>query len=184
MTRCFTEFPIVGLLSIGYIWAKGPIMKTIYDIEVKNIQGKTTTINDFKGKVLLIVNVASECGFTPQYEGLEKLYAKYKDRGLVVLGFPCNQFGGQESGTDEEIKNFCETKFHVTFPLFSKIEVNGPNAHPLFVHLKSNAKGLLGSEGIKWNFTKFLVDRQGNVTNRFSPQSKPEDLYSEIDKVL
>ncbi|MEO5970975.1 MAG: glutathione peroxidase [Bdellovibrionia bacterium] len=159
-------------------------MTSIYDIEVKNIQGKTTSIGDFKGRPLLIVNVASECGYTVQYEGLEKLFEKYKDRGLVVLGFPCNQFGGQEAGTNEEIKNFCETKFHVTFPLFSKIDVNGPNAHPLFVHLKSNAKGLLGTEGIKWNFTKFLVDRQGNVLDRFAPQTKPEDLSSEIDKVL
>ncbi len=128
--------------------------------------------------------MASECGFTPQYEGLEKLYAKYKDRGLEVLGFPCNQFGGQEPGTDGEIKNFCETRFHVTFPIFSKIEVNGPGAHPLYVYLKTHAKGLLGTEGIKWNFTKFLLDRNGNVLDRFSPQSKPEALYSEIEKVL
>lgn len=159
-------------------------MTTIYDIEVKNIQGKTGTIGDFKGSPLLIVNVASECGFTPQYEGLEKLYTKYKDRGLVVLGFPCNQFGGQESGSDAEIKDFCETKFHVTFPLFSKIDVNGPDAHPLYVYLKNKAKGILGTEAIKWNFTKFLVDRQGNVLDRFSSQSKPESLYSDIEKVL
>ena len=158
--------------------------KTIYEIEVKDIQGKTKTIGAFKGSPLLIVNVASQCGFTPQYEGLEKLYTKYKDRGLVVLGFPCNQFGGQESGTDAEIKNFCETRFHVTFPLFSKIEVNGPQTHPLYVYLKGKAKGLLGTEAIKWNFTKFLVDRQGNVLERFAPQAKPEDLYSPIEKIL
>ena len=159
-------------------------MTKLYDIAVKDIKGKEITMGDFKGKPLLIVNVASECGFTNQYAGLEKLYEKYKGRGLVVLGFPCNQFGGQESGTDEEIKSFCETKFKVTFPMFSKIEVNGSDAHPLYVFMKKEAKGLLGTEAIKWNFTKFLLDRQGNVVERFSPQTKPEELNSEIEKVL
>jgi len=159
-------------------------INSIYDFSVRNIQGKEQNMGDFRERILLIVNVASQCGYTPQYEGLEKLYTKYKDHGLVVLGFPCNQFGGQESGSEAEIKNFCETKFHVTFPLFSKIEVNGPKADPLYVYLKSKAKGLLGTEAIKWNFTKFLVDRKGNVLERFAPQTKPEDLYSPIDKIL
>lgn len=157
---------------------------TIYDFEVKNIQGKPVTLGNHKGDALLIVNVASECGFTPQYEGLEKLFQKYKSKGFSVLGFPCNQFGGQEPGTEAEIKSFCETKFHTTFPLFSKVDVNGPKASPLFEHLKSEAKGLLGSENIKWNFTKFLVDRKGNVVKRFAPQTDPKDIEPELEKLL
>jgi glutathione peroxidase len=157
---------------------------TIYDIEVKNIEGKSVTLANHKGDAMLVVNVASECGFTPQYEGLEKVYQKYKDQGFVVLGFPCNQFGGQEPGSDAEIKNFCETRFRTTFPLFSKVDVNGPKASPLFEFLKSEAKGLLGSEAIKWNFTKFLVDRKGNVIKRFAPQTEPKDIEPEIEKVL
>jgi glutathione peroxidase len=159
-------------------------MSTIYEIDVKDIQGKKESLSNFKGKILLIVNVASECGFTVQYEGLESLYKKYKDQGLVILGFPCNQFGGQEAGTEAEIKSFCETKFHVTFPLFSKIDVNGKDTHPLYEQLKTEAKGLLGTEAIKWNFTKFLVNREGKALMRFSPQTKPEDLSSEIEKLL
>jgi glutathione peroxidase len=132
----------------------------------------------------LIVNVASECGFTGQYEGLENLYRRYKDRGLVVLGFPCNQFGRQEPGSEQEIKNFCSSKYGVSFPMFSKIDVNGPNAHPLYKYLKEEKKGILGTGKIKWNFTKFLVDRHGTVVGRFSPNTQPEDLEGDIQAVL
>lgn len=156
----------------------------IYDIEVTDIDGKQKALKDYQGKVMLIVNVASQCGFTPQYEGLEELYKKYKEKGLVVLGFPCNQFGSQEPGDEAEIKNFCSTQFHVTFPMFSKVLVNGPQSHPLFEHLKSEEKGIFGTEGIKWNFTKFLVDRTGKVKGRFAPQVKPSALDKEIEKNL
>jgi glutathione peroxidase len=159
-------------------------MKDIYSISVTENSGKTITLEQFKGKVLLIVNVASQCGFTPQYEGLQKLYEKYKDQGFEVLAFPCNQFGGQEPGSAAEIRTFCTTRYKVTFPLFEKIEVNGSGAHPLFQYLKKNAKGVLGSEAIKWNFTKFLVDRQGNVVERFAPATKPEDLDKQIQTLL
>lgn len=157
---------------------------SLYNIEVKTIQGKSETLDKFKGEVLLIVNVASECGFTPQYDGLQGLYQKYKDRGFSVLGFPCNQFGNQEPGTDSQIQGFCESRFHIKFPIYSKVDVNGSDASPLFDHLKSEAKGLLGSEMIKWNFTKFLVNRKGEVVKRFAPQTKPEDLEPEIEKLL
>ena len=156
----------------------------IHDLSIQDIKGKMTSLKDFDGKVLLIVNVASACGFTPQYQGLENLYRKYKERGLVVMGFPCNQFGAQEPGNEAEILNFCSTKYEVSFPMFAKIEVNGPGAHPLYQLLKSEAKGLLGSEGIKWNFTKFLVDRQGNVVDRFAPATAPESLEKSIEKLL
>jgi glutathione peroxidase len=157
---------------------------SLYDFKVKTIEGAETTLEPYRGKVMLIVNTASACGFTPQYEGLETLYAKLKDKGFVVLGFPCNQFGSQEPGTEAEIKSFCETKFHVTFPMFSKIDVNGPNAHPLYVHLKKEEKGFLGTEGIKWNFTKFLVDAKGNVLKRIASTTKPETLEEEITSLL
>ena len=157
---------------------------SIYDYQLKSINGQEVNMAQFKGKVLLIVNVASQCGFTSQYEGLENLYKKYKDRSLMILGFPCNQFGDQEPGTDEEIKSFCETKFNVTFPLFSKVDVNGDHTHPLYAYLKSEEKGFLGTEGIKWNFTKFLVDRTGRVLHRYAPQTKPEDLEKELEKLL
>ncbi len=156
----------------------------IYDFKVKDIQGKDVSLEQYAGKVLLIVNVASQCGFTPQYGGLESLYKKFKDKGFVVLGFPCNQFGSQEPGSETEIKSFCETSFGVTFPLFAKIDVNGKNTHPLYEFLKKEEKGLLGTEMIKWNFTKFLVDASGNVVERFAPNTKPEDLEKDILKLL
>ncbi|GGP94996.1 glutathione peroxidase [Shewanella ulleungensis] len=156
----------------------------IYPITVKDIKGNDILMETFKGKVLLIVNTASKCGFTPQYQSLEVLNQEYKDKGLVILGFPCNQFGKQEQGNEEEISQFCELNFGVTFPLFSKIEVNGVNTHPLYQQLKKSAKGLLGSESIKWNFTKFLVDKNGKVVNRYAPTTKPEELKELIEKLL
>jgi glutathione peroxidase len=160
------------------------MVESIYDFEVKTIHGENASLKDYEGKVLLIVNTASRCGFTPQYEGLQKLYEKYKDKGFVVLGFPCNQFGGQEPGLDLEIKQFCMLTYKVDFPLFSKINVNGDDAHPLFKFLKSQMKGFLGSEFIKWNFTKFLVDKSGTVVKRFAPQDKPLDIESDISRLL
>ncbi|MBI2712789.1 MAG: glutathione peroxidase [Bdellovibrio sp.] len=157
---------------------------TIYDFEVKDIDGKVSTLKEYEGKLLVIVNVASQCGFTPQYEGLEKLYLKYREKGVVVLGFPCNQFGAQEQGDDAEIKKFCNLKYNITFPLFAKIEVNGPGTHPLYQFLKSEEKGLFGTEGIKWNFTKFLVGRDGKVLKRYAPQVTPEALEKEIQSYV
>lgn len=156
----------------------------IYSFDVKDIQGQTRSLSDYRGKVLLVVNVASACGFTPQYRGLEALYRKYRERGFEVLGFPCNQFGGQEPESEKEIQNFCSLNYEVSFPLFSKIEVNGAHAHPLYQFLKKAEKGLLGTESIKWNFTKFLVDRAGNVVERFAPQASPESLEKPIEKLL
>lgn len=153
---------------------------SIYDFEVKTISGEIITMNAFKNKVLLIVNVASKCGFTEQYTGLENLYQKYKDKGLVILGFPCNQFMNQEPLNEEEIKSFCSLTYGVTFPMFSKIDVNGENTHPLYKYLKEAKKGLLGSEAIKWNFTKFLVDKNGTVINRYATATKPESLEVDI----
>lgn len=157
---------------------------SIYEIPVRTIDGQETTLEDFKGKVLLIVNVASKCGFTHQYKGLEQIYRKFHDRGFEVLGFPCNQFGSQEPGSEEEIKSFCSLNYDVTFPMFSKIDVNGSNEHPLYKFLKSEKGGLLGFDAIKWNFTKFLVDRNGNVVGRFAPTSTPESLENEIEKLV
>lgn len=159
-------------------------MESIYDITVNDIDGNLTQLSQFSGKALLIVNTASKCGFTPQYAGLELLYNTYKDQGLVVLGFPCDQFGHQEPGDEQEIKSFCSLTYEVTFPLFSKIEVNGPNASPLFERLKTQSPGLLGTEAIKWNFTKFLVDRNGKVIDRYAPMTKPEALKVDIEAVL
>lgn len=158
--------------------------KSIYDFVVKDIDGKDVNLSKYKGKVLLIVNVASKCGFTKQYSGLQKIYEKYKTKGLEILGFPCNQFGGQEPGTEKEIKEFCSTNYNVTFPMFSKIDVNGENTHPLYAFLKSNVKGIFGTEDIKWNFTKFLVDKNGNVLKRFAPQTTPEDIAKDIEELL
>ncbi|MCX6126692.1 MAG: glutathione peroxidase [Proteobacteria bacterium] len=159
-------------------------MTSIYDFDAKTIDGKSVKIDQWRGKTLIVVNVASQCGLTPQYAGLEDLYKAYKDRGLVVLGFPCNQFGGQEPGTEAEIVKFCETKFNVSFPLFSKVDVNGSNTHPLFSFLKSEAPGILGTELIKWNFTKFLVDKNGNFVKRFGPTETPESMKPEIESIL
>ena len=159
-------------------------MPTIYDFSATDITGNDVALNDFRDKVLLIVNTASKCGFTPQYKGLEKLHQNLQEKGLVILGFPCNQFGKQEPGDEGEISEFCEINFGVTFPLFSKIDVNGPATHPLYEYLKNEAPGILGSKKIKWNFTKFLVDRNGNVVKRFAPTDKPEDIEKEIEKLL
>lgn len=156
----------------------------IYDFEVMEITGNTVCLDKYRGKVLLIVNTASQCGFTPQYEGLEALYQELKGQGLEVLGFPCNQFGQQEKGTDKDIQQFCQLNFGVTFPLFSKIEVNGPKASPLYQYLKKSAWGIFGSEPIKWNFTKFLIGRDGQVIDRFAPTAKPEKIKKTILKAL
>jgi glutathione peroxidase len=158
-------------------------MMGLYDLSATLNNGREKKLSDYKGKVLLIVNTASECGFTPQYHGLEEIYERYKDRGLEVLGFPCDQFGHQEPGNDKEIKSFCEVNYGVTFPLFSKVEVNGPNTHPVFKYLKSEKGGLLG-DNIKWNFTKFLVDREGNVIDRYAPQTTPVRIAPAIEKLL
>ena len=149
-----------------------------------SLQGKPLSLAEYAGKVLLIVNTASNCGFTPQYEGLEALYQQFKDRGLVVLGFPCNQFGAQEPGAASEIASFCQKNYGVSFPMFAKIDVNGDDTHPLYQHLKKSAPGLLGSEGIKWNFTKFLVNRNGEVTKRFASATTPEALAEDIEALL
>ncbi|QKX17373.1 glutathione peroxidase [Microbulbifer sp. YPW1] len=159
-------------------------MSDIYSIPVQSSDGKPTTLEEYKGKVLLIVNTASKCGFTPQYKGLEELYRKYKDKGLVILGFPCNQFGQQEPGSDSEIQEFCTLNYGVSFPVYAKLDVNGSNAHPLFSTLKKSAPGILGTEGIKWNFTKFLVNRDGEVVNRYAPKDKPADLAADIESLL
>ena len=156
----------------------------LYRIPLTTIDGGATTLERYRGKALLIVNVASRCGFTPQYTGLEALYRKYKHDGLVVLGFPCNQFGGQEPGGEAEISEFCSLDYSVTFPLFAKIDVNGPNAHPLYRHLKSAKEGLLGRESIAWNFTKFLVGRNGEVLRRFGPRRKPETIEEHVEAAL
>lgn len=157
---------------------------SIYDITVTDIAGASATLDRYRGQVLLIVNVASRCGYTPQYAGLEALYRRYRDAGLVVLGFPCNQFGGQEPGTEAEIGAFCSSSYDVTFPLFAKVDVNGPGTHPLYGFLKSRKKGVVGTEAIKWNFTKFLVDRGGRVVARRGSQTTPESMAGEIAALL
>ena len=159
-------------------------MASIYDFSAKTLDGKTVSLSDFKGQAMLIVNTASKCGFTPQYAGLESLYEKLGEKGLTILGFPCNQFGKQEPGSEEEIGAFCKMNYGVSFPMFAKIDVNGPNAHPLYEFLKGEHAGILGTKNIKWNFTKFLVDRDGKVVDRFAPMTKPEDIESAIAKVL
>lgn len=155
----------------------------IYDFKVRSAKGEEVSMADYKGKVLLIVNTATGCGFTPQYEGLQKLYDKYKDKGLEILDFPCNQFGHQAPGTEEEIQEFCTLKYKTTFPLFAKVEVNGKNEEPLFRYLKSQEGGFLGDD-IKWNFTKFLVTRDGRVVGRYAPITKPENIEGDILKIL
>ncbi len=159
-------------------------MTAFSEIEVRTIDGSVRTMADFGSRVLLIVNVASKCGFTPQYAGLEALQARFSVRGFDVLGFPCDQFGHQEPGDEAEIKNFCALVYGVTFPMFAKIEVNGDNAHPLYRLLKKSAPGLLGTQAIKWNFTKFLVGRDGRVLRRYAPNDKPEDIAGDIEKAL
>ncbi|HUH92366.1 MAG TPA: glutathione peroxidase [Casimicrobiaceae bacterium] len=159
-------------------------MASIYDFSVADIQGKPQKLERYKNKVMLIVNVASKCGFTPQYKGLEALYEKLHARGLEILGFPCNQFGSQEPGTEKEIAQFCELSYGVTFPMFAKVDVNGDQAAPLYRYLKKEKPGLLGSEAIKWNFTKFLVDRSGNVIERYAPNVEPQSIAGDIEKLL
>jgi glutathione peroxidase len=159
-------------------------MNGLLDIDVKAADGASTSLSDYARQVLLIVNTASKCGFTPQYADLEALYRRYRDRGFAVLAFPCNQFGGQEPGDAAEIATFCSTSYDVTFPVFAKVDVNGPEAAPLFERLKREAPGLLGSKGIKWNFTKFLVDREGNVVDRYAPTTSPKDLTGAIEALL
>jgi glutathione peroxidase len=160
------------------------LMGTIYDFSAVTLQNDQMCLAEFSGQVILVVNTASKCGFTPQYEGLEALYRKYRAKGFAVLGFPCNQFGAQEPGDASEIAQFCSRTFDVTFPMFAKIDVNGPNAHPLFAFLKAEEPGVLGTEAIKWNFTKFLVDRNGAVVARFAPTTTPRELESDIEKLL
>jgi glutathione peroxidase len=159
-------------------------MATLYQHQLNSIDGQETTLEAYRGKVLLLVNTASKCGFTPQYHGLEALYEKYRDRGLVVLGFPCNQFRNQEPGDEAEIREFCSTRYEVSFPMFAKLEVNGEHAHPLYEQIKREAPGIFGSTSIKWNFTKFLVDRNGRVVRRFAPKTPPERLEKAIEELL
>ena len=157
---------------------------SVYAFSVPLLDGRVVSLDQFKGRVLLIVNTASKCGFTPQYKGLEQLHLKYKDRGFEVLGFPCNQFGKQEPGTAEQIGEFCATHYEVSFPIFAKIDVNGPEAHPLYRFLKEHKPGIFGTRKIKWNFTKFLVDRSGRVVNRYAPSKAPEALTLDIEQLL
>jgi len=157
--------------------------KTVFDFEAKTIDGKTESLASYRGKALLIVNVASKCGFTSQYAGLEALHKEFSGKGFAVLGFPCNQFGSQEPGTDAEIKSFCSLTYNVTFPMFAKVDVNGGSTHPLYEHLKKSEPGILGTEAIKWNFTKFLVDKSGKVIKRYAPQAKPEDIAADVRKI-
>jgi len=159
-------------------------MTSIYDFSVDDIQGKPVKLDKYKNQVMLIVNTASKCGFTPQYKGLEALYEKFHGRGLEILGFPCNQFGAQEPGTEKEIAEFCELNYGVTFPMFAKVDVNGTKTAPVYKYLKAEKPGLLGSEAIKWNFTKFLVDRKGNVLARYAPNDTPESMAGDIEKAL
>jgi len=157
---------------------------SVYGFEAKTIDGSSQSLDAYRGKTLLIVNVASKCGFTPQYKGLEAMYKKFKDKGLVVLGFPCDQFGHQEPGDENEIKQFCSLSYDVSFPLFAKVEVNGDDAHPLYKYLKSASPGVLGTEGIKWNFTKFLVDKAGNVVKRYGSMDTPEKIEKDVEALL
>ena len=159
-------------------------MAEIYDFDAMSLNGEPVDLGDYRGKVLLIVNVASKCGFTPQYEGLEALYRQHKDDGFEILGFPSNQFGAQEPGDAAEIATFCSTTYGVSFPMFEKIDVNGSDAHPLYKWIKGQKKGIAGTRDIKWNFTKFLVDRDGNVVNRFGPQDKPEAIAKHVAKLI
>ncbi len=159
-------------------------MVDIYNIKVKDSDQNDVSLSTFSGKTILIVNVASKCGLTPQYDGLQELYDRYKDRNFVILGFPCNQFGGQEPGTDAEINDFCDINYSVTFPIFSKIEVNGPNAHPLFKLLKRDKPGIFRTQSIKWNFTKFLINSNGKIVERFSPRVEPKFIKEQIERIL
>jgi glutathione peroxidase len=178
------KFKTLILLITAWSTLMATPIPSLYDCDVVTIHQEKTTLAPYKGKVLLIVNTASGCGFTPQFEGLEKLYTAYKSRGFVVLGFPSNQFAGQEPLDEKGIENFCRVNYGVTFPLFAKIEVNGNHTHPLYTYLKRNAKGILGSEAIKWNFTKFLVTKEGKVIRRYAPSTAPEAIASDIETLL
>lgn len=158
-------------------------MTSIYQFEAELLEGQNKSLSDYEGKVLLIVNTASKCGFTPQFAGLEKLYEQYKNQGFEVLGFPSNQFGGQDPGSNEQIGEFCQRNYGVTFPMFAKVDVKGPEAHIVFRYLTNNSKGVLGN-GIKWNFTKFLINKKGEVINRYAPTTKPEDIAEDVEKAL
>lgn len=171
-------------LFISFEMVAGENMQNIYGFDVTTIEGKEIKLEHYRGKVLLVVNTASKCGFTYQYEGLEELYKRYREQGFEILGFPCNQFANQEPGTEEEIAQFCSLNHGVTFPMFSKIDVNGNNTHPLYRFLKSESPGILGSKAIKWNFTKFLIDREGKVIERFAPSKEPVSLRKQIEKLL
>jgi glutathione peroxidase len=177
----FIIFTFIFLISVN--GQEKTSKENFYKFKAKDLTGKEISMKSYEGKVVLIVNTASKCGFTPQYLGLEALYTKFKDKGLVILGFPCNQFGGQEPGNAEEISNFCKLKYEVTFQMFDKIEVNGDNTFPLYKYLKTSLPGTLGND-IKWNFTKFLLDRKGNPIERYAPTTKPEDISADIEKLL
>jgi glutathione peroxidase len=159
-------------------------MSTVYDFEAQTITGESVPLGQYRGQVLLIVNTASKCGFTPQFDGLEKLWKAYGDKGLAVVGFPCNQFGGQDPGANEEIASFCQLNYGVSFPMMAKVDVNGPNAHPLYQWLTSEAPGILGTKSIKWNFTKFLIGKDGTVLGRYAPTDTPKSLAADIEKAL
>ncbi len=174
---------VAALAALASALAAEPPL-SVYSFSVKDAEGKTVSLKQYEGKVLLIVNVASKCGFTPQYEGLQALYEKYAGQGLVILGFPCNQFGSQEPGTSAEIQTFCKTTYGVSFPVMGKVDVNGDQADPLYIYLKAQATGFLGSQAIKWNFSKFLVDRQGRVVERFASATTPAALAKPIEKLL
>jgi glutathione peroxidase len=182
--RCAQPATSVPSRRFTLIAAQETAMTTVHDFSAQTIDGKPLKLADFKGKVLLVVNTASQCGFTPQYKGLETLHKKYSGGGFAVLGFPSNQFGQQEPGPDSEIAQFCEMNYGVTFPMFSKVDVNGANAHPLYKYLTSEKKGLLGSEAIKWNFTKFLIGKDGAVIERYAPTTKPEEIAKDIERAL
>ncbi|MFH0067301.1 glutathione peroxidase [Peribacillus sp. NPDC056705] len=157
---------------------------SIYEFEVNKINGETISLEEYRGKVMIIVNTASKCGFSPQYDDLQSLYVQYKEDGVVVLGFPCNQFLNQEPGDDLEIDSYCKLNRGITFPMFAKVNVNGKEAHPLFSYLTENAPGVMGSKSIKWNFTKFLIDRNGNIVSRYAPKTKPLEMEEDIKKLL
>lgn len=178
------QIKLFAVLIISFVLAGNISSQSIYPFEVVTIDGEKTTLEQYKGKVVLILNVASKCGLTKQYEGLEALYKKYKDSGLVILGFPCNQFMGQEPGTEAEIAEFCSVKYGVTFPLFSKVEVNGDDAHPLYQFLKKELPGTGNKSDIEWNFAKFLIDQNGKPVSRYHPRVKPVDLEGDIEKLL
>lgn len=175
---------VTPLLCSPWAYSTTDLMSSIYDVEVTPIGGAPSTLQPYQGKVLLIVNTASECGFTPQFAGLQSLYDKYNAKGFTVLGFPCNQFGGQDPGSNEEIQSFCQKNYGVSFPMHEKVDVNGGSTHPLFAHLKAAAPGIVGTESIKWNFTKFLIAPDGSVVARYAPKTAPDELETAIEKLL